>query len=324
MIQTENGTPRNERTVNYNGIKFFKGNPLPERHVMARMYREVTANQLRDEMKVWRPEETVEAAQLFFEHGKVNVVGEPQSGKGTILFGLSEICQKEGWGYVFIDGHHQEVPYGIVTDALRAAQQMRVAVFFDSFDYLFMGSSRHRTISHAVQEERTGEIVQAAANLSVPIAITTHDEGWAQEFVNTELREKHRGEIDSFPIYEIPLDFMSYESIRRFLQDSGFSEQSALFLIGMHEDPKVINLLTNFYGDKSKVQEVFGAIQNYPVLKELTRDRREDVDPILFAAGRGNVEKTVELARIIREAEHKRRFLTLLRKTKDNKKKKHD
>ncbi len=316
MTINETGTPRNERTASYNGIKFFRGNPLPDRSVVARMYKEVTANQLRDEMKVWRPEETVEAAQLLFEHGKVNVIGEPQSGKGTILFGLSEICQKEGWGYVFIDGHHQEVPYGVVTDALRSADRLKVAVFFDSFDYLFMGSSRHRTIPLATQRIRTSEIIDAAVNLSVPIAVTTHDEGWAQEFVNKDLREQHREELDSFPKYEIPLDFRSYESIRRFLLDSDFSEQSAAFLIGMHADPRVINILTNFYGDKGKVQEVFDAVQNYPVLKELSRERRAEIGPALFAAGRGDVGKSIDIAQIVREAEHKRHFLTLLRKKK--------
>lgn len=309
-----NNTPtREQRSISCRGIKFFNGTSLPPLIEVIKKFRQVTAEQLREDRKVWRPEEVLEAAEPFFEQGKVIIVGDPQSGKGTILFGLSEICDIWSWGYVFIDGHHQETDAQTIVDVFNSADTRRIPIFFDSFDYLFL-KGRSRAMSVSKQRERTTKIMEAVDKITTPISITTHDESWAQEFLDLQLRDNFSETLSKFQSYEIPLNFRSAPSIRRFLLDHDFTPEKAEFLVSMSKKPWVVNNLTLAFGDQGKVNEVFEALQNYPVLKELTRDRKNEVDDALVQMETGDVQGLTKLAQIIRESEHKRRLLTLLRK----------
>lgn len=311
-----NSTPtREQRSASFKGIKFFDGTALPSQMEVVSKYRKVSVEQLREERKVWRPEEVLEAAEPFFEQGRVIVVGDPQSGKGTILFGLSEICDIWRWAYVFIDGHHQETDAQIIVDALNSADRRKIPIFFDSFDYLFLkGKSRGMSIEK--QKERTSKIMVAVDNITVPISVTTHDENWAQQFLDLELRDNFLDTLSKFPTYEIPLNFRSPKSVRRFLLDHELNSSNVDFLTSMSGNPWVFNTLTLAYGDKQKVSEVFEALKNYPVLKELTRDRKKEVEDAFSQFETDGSQGLTMLAQIIRESEYKRRLLTLLRKKK--------
>lgn len=307
--------PNENRDSKYYGIKFFSGTALPNNLELAAIAHTLRPEQLREEYRVWRPEETIEAARIMFDGGRVHVIGEPQSGKGTILFGLSEVCHMNGWGYVFIDGHHQNAPADVVVDAIREANQRRIAIFFDSFDYLF-ARSKVRMIPKEAQVSKAAAVVSALQASTTPVAITSHNMKWAKEFVNLELMDTFRSEIEEFPKYEIPLNLRSRESIVRFFVDHGVAVDDAWFLVTLDENPDAINALTHYFGDEVPRDQVFEAMKNFPVLKELVRARREEFDAALAGIRQDSPEGLEMLADIVREAEMKRVFLTTLRKRK--------
>ena len=318
--QFENNGSREKRERSFGGIKFFKGYPLPQLEERKARYRTLSLEHLRETHKVWRPEETLEAAQPFFDHNRVNIVGSPQSGKGTILFGLSEICDAFDWGYLFIDGHHQETPAADVASAILEAQAKNIPIFFDSFDYLFVKSRKVRTIPLVQQEKRTPKIVEAVVNSTVPIAITHHDEKWANLFLNQEFRDRFRTQVDTFPVYQIPDSFRSPRSIRRFLIDQNLPPQEAEFLANFAWNilmrDRLHTLLSNL-GKEQSTEVLFRAAASFPVLKELARDNQEEFLPLLAKVSQqqDSIEDSdlLKFAAMILEAEEKRINLAAIR-----------
>ncbi len=314
---------RESRERSENGIKIFRGAGLPNHPTTVALYRSITAHDLRDarfqQRRVWLPEETVEAARFFFEEGRINIIGEPQSGKGTILYGLSEICHRLGWGYMFVDGHHQETSPEFVIRKLREAQIKGIPILYDSFDYAF-AKGKKREVSLAIQrghtnkdtgqwvEGRTRQIIEALDSLTVPIAITHHDEVWAKELTDTEFREQFRSYLDRYPVYRMPSTFTSEDSAFRFLTDSGLTHQQAQLLLRLDSNPYVANVLQRFFAKKDEttqdssiaiyrrgielqygvpynvptveeyLKQLFRSVHNYAVLKELIRGVPGEVD----------------------------------------------
>lgn len=317
----ESNGPREKREGSYGGIKFFKGAPLPNHGIMLDTYRSLSLETLRETHKVWRPEETLEAAKPFFEEGRVNVVGAPQSGKGTILFGLSEICDQFGWGYVFIDGHHQETPAEQVVATIQEAEERGIPIFYDSLDYLFAGYRKIRDLPKEKQEKRTPKIMNALVNVKVPLAITHHDEEWAKLFLDPQLVGRFSDQIRKFPVYRIPDSFQSPESIRRFLLDQNVPPQEAEFLSQFPwNKPKEHELVILFdrLGKENPdqfVKTVFAATASFPVLKELVRDARETFMPFLIKIANGSVDEKdlAGFAETIWKAETKRTQLAKIR-----------
>jgi len=324
----ENGSARENRNHKGGGIKFFEGTALPEPQLRYEAYRLVSPEQLREDCQVWRPEETLEAAEILFTKSRVNVVGGPQSGKGTILFGLSDICDIYGWGYVFIDGHYQDTDTDTVVAAIAHAEERNVPIFFDSFDYLFAGSRKVRSIRKDLQRERTQAIVEALGGATVPIATTSHNEQWAERFIDLDLKSLFTEQLARYPDYAIPVTFRSRESVVKFLSDHGIPSRFISFITEMDGDDRVLNTLIHRYGDWAVIERVLRAVQTYPVLKELVRGndlpreldrgRREEFWPLvsdaLSAVSDENYTQTVsEIAHIILEAEVKGDFLTFLR-----------
>lgn len=320
-------TSRHQREVRTKsgGIKFFK--PHSEIPIQFGSYKDITVEHMRDARKVWRPEETVEAGKIFFEAGKINVIGAPQWGKGTILFGLSEIFDELGQGYVFLNGHAQDTPEDVMVESIKEANNLGYAIFFDSFDYLFLDSTAGgRTISRPRQQTRTAAIINTLSNVTVPVAITMHDEDWARAFINHALRDQYRDFLDSFPMYHIPLHMQSKESTVKFLAAHNISAQDAEFIIGMPNDEEVVNTLVAQYGDKDIVSSIFDALTAFPILKELVRTseaertlvkgRGEEFIEALELAKTNKKAATLKIAELVREAEQKLAFLTVLRRKK--------
>ncbi len=285
---------RERRIDNWSGIKFFDGDPLPDK--LQERVAGITIDYLREQRHVWRPEETVEAAKLFFgiestgQRLGLQVIGEPQSGKGSILFGLSEICDVLGIGYVFIDGHHQEVEGSVVAETIDNARKMRIPVFFDSTDYLFLGSrSAGRSISINKQKKRVPVIMRAIDEAkTIPIAITAHDELWAKEFLNLDLREQFAYILNSFPKYTLSPYLQSEASIRQFLLDNQIPEWVVDYLLGMKNDSFVreelakltpqslIDLGCNLGGNTQFTDEdILTALKAFCVLKDLARAEKD-------------------------------------------------
>lgn len=313
ILNHNNGNGRETRVDNWNGIKFFKGLALPDKSTLLALVNAITPDQLRDQKHVWRPEETIEAGQIFFNQSRINVVGPPQSGKGTILFGLSDMCDIMNIGYYFVDGHHQEVNPQVMANTIHQAEEKKIPVFYDSTDYLFLKSrSVGRDISLAAQLERIPIITSALDSATIPIAITSHDGEWAQEFLNLSLRAQYDGVFSRFPRYEIPLYLKSAASISCFLSDHKVPTETIQFLITMAENRLVIQELQNTYGEHT--QEIFTAIKTYPVLKELTRDRAQDLKGVMERIFRKDTHSIADLGKLILEIEEKRKKLTHIRK----------
>lgn len=308
-----NGEARQNRLKNWNGIKSFGGDALPSRNILLSLISQITAEQLREEKKVWRPEETIEAGKIFFTEGKINVVGPPQSGKGTILFGLSEMCDIIGVGYIFISGHHQETTSKEITDTIYEAEKKRIPVFCDSTDYLFLKSRKvGREVSLTVQEEKVSSIIPVIASSSVPIAITSHDEEWAGEFLNLDLRGKYSQYLNQFPKYEIPLHLKSEASILRFLKDHNIDEKITRFILNL--PTSIVTVLEEEFGNKKK-DEILAATKTYPVLKELARERVDEFHSIIEAVY-FEEKKAISLGHLILETNEKCNKLTHIRKAK--------
>lgn len=214
-----------------------------------------------------------------------------------------------------MDGHHQETPAKEVVCAIEEATDRNIPIFFDSFDYLF-GKSRSgiRGIPLKQQLERTPQIVFALDYASIPIAITNHDDDWAEIFLDLAFREKFKRQIDKYSLYKIPLNIQSDKSIVRFLIDHNIPQDKAEFLVSINTNPDIINELIKHYGDKDIVAWVFEATRTYPVLKELVRERKDEFLDALNSAILSIAAHP--LAHLILEAEHKRIHLTTLRSTK--------
>jgi hypothetical protein len=306
---------RQNRIHSIDGIKFFNGGSLPTTSKLAEILPLITADHLREECKVWLPEETIEASTPFFYQGGVNVIGSPQSGKGTILYGLSEICDVMGVGYVFIDGHHQEVAGERVAEVIQEAEQKRIPVFYDSTDYLFLGSRKAGcSIPIEAQARKVPIVMEALARTTTPIAITSHDENWAAVNLNLNLRAQHQEALSKFPRYEIPTNLQFEDSMIRFLKDNGLSPAVAQYLVYLPQMEGVTRLLPSYFGER--IADVVSAIRTYPVLKELTRDMQPDLLAIIDRIDRDDPEAVCDLANLILRAKVKCDNLTLLRRRK--------
>lgn len=308
-----NGEARQNRLKNWNGIKFFSGEALPSRNILLSLTSQITALKLREEKKVWRPEETIEASEIFFSQSRINVIGPPQSGKGTILFGLSEMCDIIGVGYIFISGHHQETTSKEIIDTIYEAEKKEIPVFYDSTDYLFLKSRKvGREINLAVQKEKVFSIMPAIVSSTVPIAITSHDEEWAGEFLNLELRNQYLFCLNKFPKYEIPLHLKSDASIWRFLKDHDINEKIAHFILNL--PASIATVLEEEFGNKKK-DEILAAIKTYPVLKELIRERANEFYSVMEAVF-FEEKNAISLGKFILEINEKCNKLTHIRKAK--------
>lgn len=315
-----NGEARNNRIKNWNGIKTFTGNPLPYWESLTAQIDAITADQLREEKKVWRPEETIEASHIFFSQGKINVVGPPQSGKGTILFGLSGMCDLMGVGYIFISGHHQETTGREIVDTIRTAERNNIPVFYDSFDYLFLGSrSTGRDVSMQFQKEKADAIIPKIASSRVPIAITNHDALWSREFLNLDFKAQYDHCLAQFPLYEIPLYLKSDASIMRFLQDHAIPIETVRSIVEINKDSSIGNQLQTMF-DPMKTADICSAIRTYPVLKELARERLNELNSIIHQSSSDEAQYVSALSNLILEVKEKCNHLTHLRKAKKAKK----
>lgn len=314
-----NGEARHNRVKNWNGIKTFAGGPMPSRDHFLAQIAAITADQLREEKKVWRPEETIEASQIFFSQGKINVVGPPQSGKGTILFGLSEMCDLMGVGYIFISGHHQETTGQEIADTIRTAERKKMPVFYDSADYLFLKSRAvGREVNLREQKAKASWVMPYLTAAAVPVAITSHDEQWDGEFLNLELRSQYQSLLDLFPRYKIPLYLQSETSILRFLKDHDIPPAIGQYLVTMEANQIIIDNLQLRFG-KEPTRQIFSAVRTYPVLKELARERTKDLLTIMDKLAY-QPDALGKLGYLILEIDNQCRQLTQLRKSKKTKK----
>ena len=336
---------RARRTEHWSGIKFFDGQPLPDKNTLRELVPRVSALFLRDAMHVWRPEETVEAARIFFgldsaddDIPGVTIIGAPQEGKGTILFGLSEICHVLGIGYVFNDGHHQETPGEQIAETIAKAEAFGFPVFFDSTDYLFIVSrNAGRTINAEALAKRTPVIISALSQAKIPIATTRHDGRWAKVFTDPDLRQRYGATLDRFPVFQIPEYMQSDESRLRFLLDHGVQEKIAEYLLNFGRDQFTFAVLyqlareiyhPNTIGNLAfqlATENILSALHRYPVLKDMVRNNKyhfklkleRSVSQILANRGSGNqleIEGIKELGLLIHQLDMERDNLTLSRR----------
>ncbi len=263
---------RPSRTNIGNGMKLFDGNPVGSLENFNGS--SITVDELRNYYRVWRPEETVEAAHVLKEHGRLLVVGRPQSGKGTILFGLSEICDKQQIGYLMIDGHWLEAPTEQVIQAIEKADQEGKMIFYDSFDYLFAGSNKLRKQNKETHSQRTREIISALQKTTTPLVLTAHDEYWAKLVLNPALLEEHRDFLQTLGIYNLPRYIESEESRLAFLIDHEFELEQACKLLNFPNTDLTKSIISKTYRDSKYEKDLYLALQDYGVLKKLAR--RED------------------------------------------------
>lgn len=311
-IVIENNPPRNGRDSRGYGIKFFPGSPLPAPEVVRNQLSTIDPGFLRDVRHVWRPEETVTAASIFFEQGKLNIEGSPQNGKGTILFGLSEICDHFGWGHIFIDGHWVDSPTDFIIKNIREANERRFCIFYDSTDYLFLKNQRLRKLNKDQHRQRTDQITAELNAITVPICTTQHDLEWSEKFLDPDLVGKFASRIPS-PTYQIPTALQSNSSIRRFLIDHDVIPADAEYFTALNTQNQFIDTLINFFGDKNTIENVLTASRHYPVLKKLIRFYNGDFRNTLHESHANIPNSSIALAQMIQEAEYERIFLSLLR-----------
>lgn len=311
-----NGEARQNRTRNWNGIKFFEGAPLPSKNILSDRLSHINAYQLREDKAVWRPEETIEANHIFFKNNRINVIGPPQSGKGTILFGLSTMCDIMGVGYIFIGGHHQENPAEAIIETIDEAKRKNIPIFYDSFDYLFLRSrSTGRDVSMQFQKEKADAIIPIIVSSQVPIAITNHDRLWAREFLNLDLQAQYDDYLAQFPRYEIPLYLKSDASIMRFLQDHTVPVATIQAILEIRENSSIGNQLQTIFGSMQRTN-IFSAIRTYPVLKELARERLSELNAMTNQSLSDETKYALALGTLILQAKEKCDHLTDLRKAK--------
>lgn len=306
---------RPARFLNMEGVKAFEGRPVGTYENFRAGIQ--TATELRERFGVWRAEETVEASNMLADHGKLLVVGSPQSGKGTIMYGLTSICDTKGIGQLLIDGHWQESSAETVVEAIQLADQKSIPIFFDSADYLFLGSRKFRRLSKLAQAERTGKILEALSQAKTPVILTMHDQFWMDSFLDKELLEKHQKFFEQFPIYNLSRQLSDGDSVVTFLVDHGYSPSESYFIQNMAGNPLIQNLVTKpEFGDKKLLSEIAFAVNDYPALKILARERQEEVRATIAKVFSGNQESVEILVNIILESLFKSDFETSLRSSR--------
>lgn len=263
---------RPHRSENFNGMKFFNGMPINQVPDLAARVAAITPDQLREKMKVWRPEETIAAAVPFFGEGKVMIKGPPQSGKGTIIYGLTEMCDILNVGYLFIDGHHLETSGDEVADQIDKASVLGYPVFFDSYDYLFLGSRKMgRGMSEAAQKTRDDKIIGALQKAEVPIALTFHDEEHTRRFMSGDRIAEYQAFHDQFPVYNLPLFLQSEASTRRFLADHEAPAPVIDYMMELGQNGDFLEAADSADEVQMESRQILDSIRTYPVLKMLIR-----------------------------------------------------
>ncbi len=295
------------------GIKFFTGKEAPSLVILSSQSQQFSADKIRD-LGVWRPEDTVKAAELLFQTGRLLVEGEAQTGKGTILFGISKILDELGLGYLFIDGHHQEANAESVVNSIAKAEDEHKAIFYDSLDYLFLGSRKIRQLSKPKQSERTRKIVSALTSAAVPLVGTFHGPNWRQHYIDQNLFKQYRDFIDTFAVYELPICIPEPKSVQKFLEDNFVIHVVAQAYISLASSPAFITAMSYQYGDADRISSITQSMSEFAVLKKLVHE-----DSHLFQlymhqiVTRESPQAMLALARLVEANSHEATFLPLLR-----------
>jgi hypothetical protein len=312
-IVIDQGIPRPKKRSYGYGVKYFEGEPTPASPLALDRISSLSPEYLRDSRGLWRPDETHRAAQLFFSQGKIIIEGTPKSGKGTLLFGISDMCDVTGWGYYFIDGHFVEAPSQLVVEKIDEASARKLCLFYDSFDYLFAGNSSMRKISKSAQVERTGQIIDALQRNESYVALTQHDIDWRYLFLDTDFMDYMTAEMD-LPIYNVPVEVQSNEAISHLLETHDVKPEDARYFANMGQDDFLLDQFTNLTGDQDRVQRAIEAIRKYPNIRKLVRFYNGDFRSALAHSRRADPNAAKELYRMIMEVEHERVFLSILRR----------
>ncbi len=279
---------RVNRISNARGIKVFDGDhPLYD----ARQFNAagLTTHDLLFTHRVWRPDDTTAAAEILQEVGRVAIIGGPQSGKGTILYGLGIMCDVDNVGYVTIDSHYQEVEAHVTCDVIRDADRAGRVIFYDSLDYLFAGTNRLRKLKTETHIERTREIVHALEKVSVPIVVTMHDAYWQHTYTNPQQKEEHRAFLETFGYYELPRYLESHDARAAFLIDHGFSQAEIEELMCLPDNTYAQTALSAETSNGNYIHELALGCMDYGALKLMARDSRyEGFRDALLAMAAGN------------------------------------
>lgn len=317
LYRKENGfacDPRPHRLSLGFGIKVFEGNPIINHRDF--LSTGVTPEILREKLNVWRPEETLEAAEILGEKGSVIIKGAPQSGKGSLLFGISSICDLMSWGYVFIDGHRQDASPEFTLSAIDLAKSQGKAVFYDSFDYLFAGNNL-RKLSKEKNQERASLVAASLQRFRSPLVLTMHDGYWSKRFLDQQMLAQFAEFFEAVPEYHLSMTLSSEVSARKFLHDHGFSQNETETLFGLPKNGDLFDFLINNTPDGKRTLAEFGqALLNYSVLKDLARIYDQEIKELLEAFQKGQIQATKPLVNLVLSLDKKATFLPVLRKTR--------
>ncbi len=303
--------PRPTRINLGSGIKLFEGKALADISEFDKS--NITADELRESFRVWRPEDTVEAIKTLKQSGRLLIVGEPQSGKGTLLFGISDVCDKQGLGYLMIDGHWLEAPASKIISAIKKADEKGEMIFYDSFDYLFASSNKIRKQNKEMHAQRTREIIGTLKSTQVPLVMTFHDENWSRIFLDKNLLEENQDFLKSFSMYELSRYIGSKESRLAFLVDHEYSFEDACQLLNLPDNPRVLDVIASRVGKKKYKDQLELALKDYGVLKKLARNYQDDTKGLMSEVEGGDEEATIGLVYLILSTQFESDFSPILR-----------
>lgn len=311
--------PRATRQANGGGIKRWEGSPAVDTSFAARS---ISVDDLRDTTKVkervWRPEETLEAAGILSREGRVMIIGDPQAGKGTILYGVSSMCDIAQVSYMMVDGHWLDTSGERVVEAIELAGRRRDVIFYDSFDYLFAATGRLRKASVDVHRRRTSEIIHALSDVQVPLVLTAHGDTWAEYFLSPEMLSEHDEFLSRFDDakYHLPRQMASETSCHIFLVDHEYSDLEADTLLNLASNPVVVDSIVTGLGDKRYIEEMAMAVLDFPTLKSLARERSAETRHLLKRVENGDKSSILPLCGIVMDQFHESNFLANLRRWK--------
>lgn len=305
---------RTSRVSKGGGVKSFEGLEAPDR--VFRDDPKQHEDYLRYGARVWRTDETIEAAELLSRYKRIAVVGAPQSGKGTIVYGISCICDIEKTGYILIDGHWQNTPGEKVAAEINEADKQGKIIFYDSFDYNFAGTGKMRRMSKVAQIERTGVIVEALEQTRVPLVLTQHDEYHNHVFMDQNLLARHSNFLGTLFKYELPRTVSSAESRFMFFVDHNMTTEEARQLVELPDNPAIRQSLVNRTNNGDYIDEFSLALSDYGTMKELVRNEGARTKELLAKIRQnvtGSHDEFIDLALSIH---FKLDFMTTLRKSK--------
>lgn len=226
---------------------------------------------------IWLPRETQYLQTKIKNHKSVIIQGELGSGKSALIYGLRAQNRESCLPYCYIDGHFTSTPEEKIASALRWSIKNKATVYWDSLDYLIVGSKKHRRLPMNEHLERSHILLEMLVdfidNQTNALVATTHNSSWLNRFADPVLINKTWPKLlKKMNKHEVRGVFETDNEIRQFYLHAGFTVSEVKYITGLKKNSLLLNILKRI---PNKSAEIIFALNQYKIAKLFALDKSE-------------------------------------------------